>query len=724
MRTLQLRTPAAAEPEVGGRDASAVSLPVRIIAIARRRWRVVTIVVVLTVVAAIVVTLLMTPRYLAETRLQIAREGDRVTAIQGVQRESDSADLEFYQTQYGLLNAASLARRVAVSLKLPDSESFFRMFDMPERTIGTFDMPPSAAQRTARERAAMDILLDNVAIVPIRGSSLVDVRFVSPDPQLSARVANAWGENFITVNLERRLNASGFARRALESRLNLLRGRLEQSERQLVNYGANENITALPGGVDRSTGTLLGERSLIADQLARLNEALSEAVADRIKAQSEVASGDQGANERSLSNVAIGGIRERRAQLAADYARLMEQFDPEYPTAKALRTQIASLDSSIARETARVSGSFSGASTAAVNRERALRGQVRQLEAADTDLRRRSIQFNIFKREVDTNRQLYDALLQRYKEIGVAGGIGNNNIAVVDEAEVPERPYRPSWKINLALGIIAGLMLGMLAAWLMERIDEGIADPSEVPDLLGLPLLGTVPKVEGDDLLAELNDRKSPVVEAYLAIQASLELATSGGIARSISVTSTRPKEGKSTTSYALAHTLARSGRKVVLVDADMRMPMVHNEFALPNERGLSNLLSSTSDLDATVQRAAIDNLSIVTSGPLPPNAAELLSGPRFGQVVAELLTRFDNVVVDGPPVMGLADAALIANGVEGTVYTVESRSVRSDNIRAALGRLRAANATIYGVVLTKFDGSGANTSYGYDYGYKYGATA
>jgi capsular exopolysaccharide synthesis family protein len=671
---------------------------------------------------AAIATLLMTPQYLAETRLQVAREGDRVIAIQGVQRESDSADLEFYQTQYGLLNAASLAKRVAIALKLPDSPEFFRMFDAPESKIGSFEAPPTAPVRTARERAATEILLDNVAIVPIRGSSLVDVRFLSPDPQLSARVANAWGENFITVNLDRRLNASGYARRALENRLNTLRERLEMSERQLVNYGADESIVSLPGGLDRNTGTLLGERSLIADQLARLNEALSEAVADRIKAQSEVSLAGQGANERALSNVAINGLRERRAELASDYAKMMEQFDPEYPAARALRIQINSLDGSIAREIARVSGSFGNASNAAVTREQQLRAQLKLLEGADTDLRRRSIQFNIFKREVDTNRQLYDALLQRYKEIGVAGGIGSNNIVIVDAAEVPERPYRPSWKLNLALGLLAGLILGLVIAWLMERIDEGISDPNDVSRLLSLPLLGTVPKVDGDDLLAELSDRKSPLVEAYLAIQASLELSTTSGMARSISVTSTRPKEGKSTTSYALAHALARSGRKVVLVDADMRAPMVHNEFDLQNVLGLSNLLSNTSDVVTTVQKSAFDNLSIVTSGPLPPNAADLLSGPRFGALVKELLVQFDNVVVDGPPVMGLADAALIANGVEGTVYTVESRSVRSNNIRGALERLRSANANIIGVVLTKFDGTGATSTYGYDYGYKYGA--
>jgi capsular exopolysaccharide synthesis family protein len=716
------------DAQVAGRDTPelqsatlAPPLPLRLLAIVRRRWRVVSAVVAATLIAAVIATMLMTPKYLAETRLQIAREGDRVIAIQGVQRESDSADLEFYQTQYGLLNAASLARRVADALKLTDSEAFFKMFDASERKTGAFNAPPTPAQRAERERLASEILLDNVTIAPIRGSSLVDVRFISPDAQLSAQVANAWADKFITVNLERRLNASGYARRALESRLATLRQRLEQSERQLVNYGADQNISSLPGSVDRNTGTVLGERSIIADQLARLNESLADAVADRIKAQSEQGIGSQGASERALGNATISGLRERRGQLAADYAKLMQQFDPEYPSAKALQTQIASLDASIAREVSRVSGSYGGAYGAALNRERGLREQVSKLEGQDTDLRRRSIQFNIFKREVDTNRQLYDALLQRYKEIGVAGGIGTNNIAVVDEAEVPDRPYRPSWKINLGVGLLAGLLLGLIVAWVMERVDEGISDPAEVQSTLNLPLLGTVPKVEGESLLVELANRKSAMVEAYLAVQASLELATANGFARSISVTSTRPREGKSTTSYALAHSLARGGRRVVLVDGDMRAPMVHNEFGLPNDMGLSNLLSGTADLSTTVQKTTIQNLSVMTSGAQPPNAAELLSGLRFRQVIADLLTHYDNVVVDSPPVMGLADAALIANSVEGTVFTVEARSVRSGNIRVALNRLYAANANIFGVVLTKFDGSAADSSYGYDYGYRYG---
>ena len=698
------------------------SLPLRIFAIARRRWRVLAIAMLVAIIIATVATLLMTPKYLAETRLQIAREGDRVIAIQGVQRESDSADLEFYQTQYGLLNAASLARRVAVVLKLPDSKNFFDMFKVSERKIGSFDAPPSAAQRAERERVATEVLLDNVTIVPIRGSSLVDIRFISANPEFSAQVANAWGENFITVNLERRLNASGYARRALETRLAALRDRLEVSERQLVNYGAKQNITSLPAGVDRASGAALGERSLITDQLSRLNEALAEAVADRIKAQSEAERNDSGANERALSNSAISGLRERRAQLASEYAKLMDQFDPQYPSAKALQTQITSLDASIARETSRVSTSFGGAYTAAIVREQGLRSQVNRLQADDTDLQRRSIQFNIFKREVDTNRQLYDALLQRYKEIGVAGGIGTNNIAIVDAAEAPERPYRPSWKINLALGIIAGLVTGLAAAWLLERVDEGIADPGQISRLLNLPLLGTVPKVDTDNLLSELGDRKSAIVEAYLAVQASLALSTTSGIARAISVTSTRPREGKSTTAYALAYSLARSGQRIVLIDGDMRAPMVHNEFGLANAVGLSNLLAGVSDVAAAVQPSGFDRLSVITSGPLPPSAAELLSGPRLRELVADLLTRFDNIVIDSPPVMGLADAALIASAVEGTVYTVESRSVRSGLIRGAIARLASAHVRIFGVVLTKFDGSGADTSYGYDYGYEYGS--
>ena len=337
------------------------------------------------------------------------------------------------------------------------------------------------------------------------------------------------------------------------------------------------------------------------------------------------------------------------------------------------------------------------------------------------DLRRRSIQYNIYQQEVDTNRALYDGLLQRFKEIGVAGGVGINNVSVVDAADVPQKPSSPRLLLNLLVSVLVGFGLGVAAAFALEQIDEAIADPAEVERRLGLPLLGSVPKLEKTTPKEALLDRKSDLFDAYLAIQTSLAFTTAHGIPRTFAVTSTRPAEGKSTTALALATTLARSHRKVLLVDGDMRSPSVHHLGGVDHDRGLSNFLAGDDDIATMVFPMRDLGVTAMSAGPIPPNAAELLTGDRFAILLERLLEHYDHVIIDSPPVMGLADAPLIASRVEGVIFAVESHGIRSSLVKTALGRLASANTRIFGGVLTKFEARKAHYGYGYDYGYGYG---
>ena len=344
-----------------------------------------------------------------------------------------------------------------------------------------------------------------------------------------------------------------------------------------------------------------------------------------------------------------------------------------------------------------------------------------ELKTGLLDLRRRSIQYNILQREVDTNRILYDGLLQRYKEVGVAGGVGVNNVAIVDTAEVPTAPSSPRLLLNLLLSLVAGLGLGALLAFILEQSDEAIADPGELQRQLGLPLLGSVPKLVDRAPKDALLDRKSELVDAYLAVQANLEFTTEHGVPRSLAVTSTRPAEGKSTTSLALATMLSRAGKRVVLVDGDMRSPSVHHLGGVGHEQGLSNFLAGADDIEPLLFRMEPLGFPAMSAGPIPPNAAELLTGDRLPLLIERLLEHFDHVVIDSPPVMGLADAPLIASRVEAVVYAVESHGIRASLVRTALARLQSANAHVVGGVLTKFEARKAHYGYGYEYGYGYG---
>lgn len=688
----------------------------------RRKWLILSIMVSVTLLG-LIITLLMTPQYTSKSTLEIRRENGNFTNVEDADTSPQTMiNPEFYATQEGLLTSVALAESVAVDNRLQDSSDFFEMFHSSKSNNWFQDgrLVAGASTREERLREARDILLDNLNVSIENLSSLATISFTSPDATFSKKIVDAWGSHFIKATLDRRYAATAYARKFLEGRLSQLRNRTDVAEKQLVDYAARQGIVTLPAETSaQATNSSGPDRSLVTEDLVSLNKELAVATAERIQAQSRLKSRDA-AVEESLSNNGMSQMRAQRAELASQYADMLQRFDPEYPPAKALRAQITSLDRSIKQEDARVQSTLQNTFEAAGKREAALTEKVDTLKSKLFDLRRRSTQYNILLREVDTNRQLYDALLQRYKEIGVAGGVGINNIAIVDPGNIPEKPARPKVLLNIAISLILGMVLGVGLAFILDQLEDSLTNPAEVPEQLHVPLIGVVPKAS-DEPLSTLFDLKSMLSEAYFSVQTSLALTTSHGFPRSLVVTSSRPAEGKSLTSFGLAKTLASQGQNVLLVDADMRSPSVHYMVQRERTFGLSNLLTGAMKPDETVQATDVKNLSIVAAGPQPPSAAELLSGAHFKTVVDEFLTNFDYVIVDAPPVMGFADAPLLANQVEGVCFVVEAHGTKKSSVRAAISRLRATDINFLGVVVTKFDSKQAYSGYGYDYGYGYG---
>lgn len=684
--------------------------------LALNRYRIdIVVIVVIAFLAALLITLLTTPEYTATSRIEISRQQERVTNVEGLQPDTAGQDLEFYQTQYSLLEARSLAERVVRAERLASDTAFFAAYGIDTEAMA--DGVSSASSRQQREQLATDILMENVEVSPVRNSALVDLRYTSPDPELSARIANAWVGQFIEATLARRYDSTADAREFLTTRLQELRERLEQSERDLVRYAAEKDILPIEITTD-AEGRTTGQRTLAATNLESLSAALSRATTDRIEAQARLSGRGDQAEGSDVASAALPGLRQRRAEVAAEYAKLRAQFEDGYPPVQSLSSQLSSLDEAIAREERRVSSSAREAYSQAVQRENQLRTQVDQLERNLFGQRSDSIQYNIYQREVDTNRELYDGLLQRYKEIGVAG-VGSSNIAIVDPAQVPEVPSSPNMQLNLALALILGLGASLAYVFVREQIDQSVSDPGEVGNLLGLSLLGPVPRSE-EDMSVALADRKSEISEAYSSIATSLSFLTDHGIPRSLMFTSTVANEGKSTSAYALAEIIARLGRKVVIIDADMRNPTAHTFYGIPNDQGLSNALSGASDAHALVARPEGSKVAVLAAGPTPPSSVELLSSDRMANIVSALSDQFDHVLVDGPPVLGLADAPLLSRVVEGVVLTVEANHIRVRRIKDAIKRVEAAHSNIFGVILTKIDKR--NSGYGYGYGYGYGA--
>ncbi|ABF53296.1 GumC family protein [Sphingopyxis alaskensis] len=682
----------------------------------RRKWWIAST-ICSALIIALVVTLLMRPVYTATTQIEINREQKNITNVVGIESEATGRNLEFYQTQYSLMEARSLAERVAKRLRLETNENFWAAhgIDMSDFSDADARSPRPSRGSSERLRITVDTLLDHVVISPTRGSALVDVSYSSYDPEMSAQIANAWANEFIAQSIARKFDSTAEARSFLERRLAELRQRVEDSERALVDFASSRNIVTIGNNENGAGSTAqIRERTLAADSLSSLNSELVKATADRILMESRTR-----AIGAVRTNDTLSRLREQRAKDASEYAQLMQQFDPGYPVAMALQRRIDELDQSIAREEQRITREAREDYRAAVERENNLKARVVALSNQVLDQRRDAIQYNIYQREADTNRQLYDALLQRYKEIGVAG-VSANNIAVIDRAEPPRLPSSPKLLVNLFIALVLGSIAALVLVFLLEQSQEGVSDPSRIPDQLGLPLLGSVPKVEeGVAIVEEIRDPKSNVSEAYFAIKSSLAFSTSHGIPRSIMVVSSQPAEGKSISSLSLATVLARVGKKVILIDVDMRKPSLHKHIGVKRDHGVSNYLAGEDDYRPLI-REVMPNLDFIPAGPSVPSAAELLSSDRMADFVRTLEKHYDHVIVDSAPIIGLADAPLLSRTVEAVVVVIEAGRVPVRGINSALSRLRSAGAPLIGVILTKLDKRDSEYGYGYAYSYEY----
>jgi capsular exopolysaccharide synthesis family protein len=524
-------------------------------------------------------------------------------------------------------------------------------------------------------------------------------------------VANALADGFIASGLERRFGASSYAKTYLEDQLRLTKARLEQSERKLVAFAQQENLV--------STGE--DGQSLAAQNLTELNGQLAAAQSDRIRAASRWRQASGGAlSSDMIAGTNIGALQQQRANLQLQYQQKLQTFKPDYPDMVQLKSQIEEVTRQIAAETGRARAAVKAEYDAAVAREGMLKAQIGTLRTEALDVDGRSIQYNILKREVDTNRQLYDGLLQRYKEVGVAGDVRPNNISIIDRAEAPAGRFKPSLPLNLGIGLLLGLLLGVLAAFVLEFLDNTIKTPEDIEQKLRLPLLGIIPRLGAKDSVAlQAGDSQSAFSEAYRSVRTALQFATDHGVPRTLLVTSTEPGEGKSTTSLTLARAFAQVGKRVLLVEGDMRNPSLHRTLGLDAKApGLSSLLAGAATLAEATRPSGIDRISVITAGPLPPNPAELLAGTKLLSSLTVAVEQYDQVIIDGPPVLGLADALILANAADGTMLAVHSGKTRIGGAQAALKRLLHARARMVGALLTHYDARRAG--YGYHYSQSY----
>ena len=419
-----------------------------------------------------------------------------------------------------------------------------------------------------------------------------------------------------------------------------------------------------------------------------------------------------------MSDKSIEDLRAKRKDLAIEYQQKLQIFKPDYPAMVQIKNQMDEIDRQLAGQAQTIKDSLKGAYEASLAQEEDMRKRVETLKQEVLDLQKRSIQYNIIKREVDTNRDLYTSLLQRYKEVDVASGVGANNVFVVDRAGLPGGPSSPNLSHALLMSLLFGLGAGLATAYGLERFDNKVRSVEQLELASGLTTLGVIPNVSHVEEQAA--DPRSPLNEAFRSLCTALQFTTDHGLPRTITVTSVGPGEGKSLTSIAIAKHFASLGRKVLLVDGDLRNPSLHQKLNGDNTTGLSNYLSGACTPPEVMQKTDIANLAFVASGPLPPNAADLLGGPRLLSLLSIGCEVFDLILIDGPPVLGLADAQLLSSAASATVFVVAAGSAKINALRGSLKRLQLSRANVIGAVLTKYDAKKVSYGYGYGEGHQY----
>jgi polysaccharide biosynthesis transport protein len=709
-------------------------------------------IIVLGLLLALLASFLKTPIYQASSTLQIGQRAPRVVQFENdIEQGQEGGDERMnLATQIEILNSRNLAERVinelglgkqnADNTALPQageeglardstssadldpskSDSFFgRLQSQVAETFDKLSKPAKASEDKLNQEEVLAAFKKSVRIEPVKNSRMVRIRAENADPVLAARIANAMGQSFIAMTLERRLESSSYAKTFLNEQLKLTKAKLEESELKLHSYTRANNILTL----DEKTNV---NNQTFTDYSA----ALAKAVQERIKHESEYDSIKSAPdNSRQvLENKTIQAYKEQRARLDADYQDNAKVYKDNFPKMQQLRARITDLDEKIKIEIDSVLASVQSQLSMAKQQETLISARLKQTRGEILSGQDSSIPLNMLRRDVETNRQLYDGLLQQVKEVGVVGGVESNNIQVVDKAEAPLFPFKPDLMVNAAIGLIAGLFIGLALIFLIESLDDTIKFTDEVEKLLHLPLMGVVPMTKDVANLASValltqEDPRGHLAESYRSLRTAMQFSTSEGAPKRLMVTSTTTAEGKSTTSLALAISFAQLGGRVLLIDADMRKPVLHKLLSVKNDSGLSNYLAGQQSIATHLRKTSIPGLTLMTAGPIPPNPVDLLTGPRFGELLDALQAVYDHIIIDSPPVLGIADAVVLGNQVPSVLYVTQASSTRKGLIKDALRRLRMAGIVPRGIVLTKTTTQN-NADYNYENYYGYGTEA
>jgi capsular exopolysaccharide synthesis family protein len=740
------------------------------VAISKRRWLIVFIVLLITATTAVM--LARKPDiYLAESEVQVDTESPAsgLTSGKGNAIIVDTfTDPSYFNTELQIISKPGLLRRVVKTLDLENNQDFLRAQAGDtawQRLVGTFGLGSKTAPQTPSQKGDNGKLLvvkdvaapsssndlaeatrlepyvssiqAGLKVEPVKeerlqftGTRLISIKFNHASPVVAAKVTNAIADTFVLSNLEQKTKFTSTTGDFLQKRIAELQSQIRNDEERLINYAKGHEILSLDAA-----------QNTVVDRLAGLNKQLLEAENERKMAEAtyRVNKEPGAADVLAASGAKEGGAQELETQLAKlkqKREQLLTENTEEWPEVKEVQKQIALVEKQIQEANTKVVSTESKALEMryhqALAREQALRAAFDEQRGATRTQNEAAINYHIIQQEIETNKGLLDGLLQRAKENDVILAGTPNNLHVTDYAIPPRTPIGPNRLQGIMLAFIFSFGFGVCLAVMLEYLDDSVRSTEDVSKVLRLPTLATIPALKKGStprrllasptasllqtrngngngrsnaaLLLDL-DQRSPLAEAYRRLRTSVLLSSPGHAPRTLVITSCVPSEGKSTTAINLAVSLAQTGARVLVIDGDMRRPTVHSSFGIENRSGLSNILSnemSNVETLALVQKEKVSGLYVLTSGPIPPNPAELVGSGQMRKLLVDLGSTFDHIVIDTPPIASFTDGVLLSAIADGVILVIHANECSRKVIQRSQQALQEVRARVLGVVLNR----------------------
>jgi capsular exopolysaccharide synthesis family protein len=558
-----------------------------------------------------------------------------------------------------------------------------------------------------------------VSLEPVRGSRLVNVSITSSNPSFAARAADTLVEEYVKQNFELRTEATKRSLDFLSDEIGKQQQKVEQSEGAMADYREHNNALSLEG----SQNTVVASLNQLNDQYtkAKTERIQKEALYKQVEGLPTTAAETLATIPAVTQNPAVQTIRQRLIDLQRERVSLNERYGEKNP---AVIANVNAIEDAARQYQAALSGAVGAIKTeyqTALSQERRLGAEFDAQKGAAMELNRKGVSYTVLQREAQSNRQIYEALLQRQKELQVVSNSGGNNVRLMDRAVVPGAPYTPDIRRNFLLGGVAGVLLALALVLAMDYLDDTVKTPEDITRRLKLPFLGLVPATKGNSRPLLSQEVPHEFGEAFRALRTSLVFSSGTEGTRVIAMTSAQPLEGKTTTTCNLAIALAYGGSRVLLIDADMRRPSVAQALGIENTTGLAHLLTGQATAREAIRKTEVENLWVMTAGVTPPNPSELLSSDRMKTLIASVQKGpFDWVLIDTPPVLAVTDAVIVAPWVSGVVFVIGSEMTQRRLAETAIDTLNTSHPHILGAVLNRVDIVRNKYYYSRYYGYKY----